>query len=47
MQTYYFTFGQNHPLRDNWIEIMADDCGAARNRIVESFGNYILNSLKP
>ena len=38
MPTYYFTFGQDHPLRYNWIEIVADDDNAARNRMVESFG---------
>lgn len=38
MNTYYFTFGQSHPLRDYWIEITAPSGKLARERMVESFG---------
>jgi len=31
--------GQSHPLRDNWIEIVAENDGLARERMVESFGD--------
>jgi len=38
MNTYYFTFGQNHPLVDHWIEIIAANGEAARHRMVDNFG---------
>jgi hypothetical protein len=38
MKTYYFTFGQRHPLRDNWIEIIAPDGQIARDETIARFG---------
>lgn len=35
---YYFTFGQEHPLRDCWIEIIAPNAHAARLYVVSIFG---------
>jgi hypothetical protein len=44
METYYFTFGQQHihpktgePLRDYWIEIVAKSEDVARDLMVEMF----------
>jgi hypothetical protein len=37
-QTYYFTFGQAHPLKDNWVEIHAPNVAAARAEIIKLFG---------
>ena len=37
-QTFYFTFGSDHPLRDNWIEILAENGHAAREIMVAHFG---------
>ena len=31
--TFYFTFGQRHPLQDNWIEIEAPSEDLAREEI--------------
>ena len=36
--TFYFTFGQDHPLRDFWIEIEALNGEIAREKMVEHFG---------
>lgn len=36
--TYYVTFGVNHPLSDNWIEIEAPDRHIARLRAFSTFG---------
>ncbi len=35
---FYFTFGQSHPLRDQWIEIVAANAEAARERMIDNFG---------
>ena len=40
LKTYYFTFGQQHPLRDNWIEIQAVNADTARKRMFELFGAH-------
>lgn len=36
--TYYFTFGQSHPLKNHWIEIKANSEGEARAWMFEMFG---------
>lgn len=37
--TFCVTFGQDHPLRDNWIEVEAPNAEQARARVFESFGS--------
>ena len=37
---FYFTFGQSHPLRDNWIEIKASSPEAAREKMNQVFGHH-------
>ena len=37
-KTFYFTFGQKHPLRDGWIEVSAPTAEQARDEIVPLFG---------
>lgn len=31
MKRFMVTFGQTHPLRDNWIEVIAEDYDQARD----------------
>ena len=38
LNTYYFIFGQTHPLRDNWIEIRAATSELARDEMLLLFG---------
>ena len=38
--TFYFTFGQRHPLRDNWIEVEAPSEDAARNEMTRFFDGW-------
>ncbi len=35
---FYVTFGQDHPLRDGWIEVRASSYVLARLRIFEVLG---------
>lgn len=37
-KTYYFTFGQAHPLKDGWIEISSTSEIEAKNMMVMYFG---------
>jgi hypothetical protein len=37
---FCITFGQDHPLRDGWIEINAVDSMDARNKAFETFGRH-------
>lgn len=37
MKTYYATFMQYHPLKDNWIEIEAPDYESARQLMFKCF----------
>lgn len=39
MKTYYITFGQNHPLRNGWIELEASDTIDAFRLANDIFGN--------
>lgn len=39
MKTFYVTFGQLHPLRDNWIEIQAPTYEIAKAEAIRIFGN--------
>ena len=36
---YFLTFGVNHPLSDNWIEIEAPNHEIARSRAFSNFGD--------
>lgn len=40
MPKFMITFGQRHPLRDNWIEIEAPDEALARLEIISVIGKY-------
>lgn len=35
---FFITFGQNHPLRDHWVEVRAKDYDAARAATFEVLG---------
>lgn len=37
--TYYITFGQKHPLRDNWIEVEAPNYDACSKEVFDIFGS--------
>lgn len=39
MKTFYVTFGQSHPLRDNWVEIKAPTYEIAREEAFRVFGD--------
>ena len=38
LKAYYFSFGQDHPLKDNWVEIHAPNSDMARSEMVRLFG---------
>jgi hypothetical protein len=40
MKTFCVTFGQNHPLKDNWIEVKALNYEEARKLAVDVLGNH-------
>ena len=40
---FYATFGQINPLRDNWIEIEAQDMLSAQRAMREIFGSHWAN----
>lgn len=35
---FYLTFGQNHPFRNNWVEVEAENEKRAREVVFETFG---------
>jgi hypothetical protein len=39
MSIFYLTFGQQHPLRNGWIEVEVDIYMEAREAVFEVFGN--------
>lgn len=39
---YFVTFGQNHPLRDGWVEIMAEDESTARELAYTVLGRWAM-----
>ena len=50
METYYFTFGQNHwhrdgiPLKDYWVRVVAEDYGKARMLFIERFSSIYMEA---
>lgn len=38
MKTFMVTFGQSHPLRNYWVEVVATDYDKAREKIIQEFG---------
>ena len=38
--TFYLTFGQNHELRDSWIEIRAENVEEAHKLAFQRFGSH-------
>lgn len=39
LKSYYFTFGQDHPLQDWWLEIQAPTYWLAREKMVKMHGS--------
>lgn len=35
---FYLTFGQNSPMKDGWIEVIADNEYLARLKVVSEYG---------
>ncbi len=40
VRTYCVTFGQLHPLRDNWVEVEAKDREEARRLVLARIGKH-------